>query len=213
MNFLELKDEVEILVDDPSAVIMDRIPGVVNEAVLAVANAPGIVLPGLKALYTSETVLGQAYLTLPDNNAEKLLFVSAVDSGTPISVNNTLEDLLGDYPTLTEEGDVEAVALEGSTLWYHKIPSLATPLLVLYYKKPEVLTLDTDIPSVIPEHLHRKTIVPYAGMILYNLIEDGIEGEKVNTAVQMNFHDQGIIELREYLAARRRGRHHSVWSV
>ena len=213
MNFLELKDEVEILVDDPSAAIMDRIPGLVNEAVLAVANAPGIVLPSLKALYTSETVLGQAYLGLPDNNAERLLFVSAVGSGTQISINNTLEDLLGDYPTLTEEGDVEAVALEGSTLWYHKIPSLATPLLVLYYKRPAVLVLDTDIPSEIPEHLHRNTIIAHAGMVLYNLIEDGIEGEKVNTAVQMNFRDRGVVELREYLAARRRGRSHSVWSV
>lgn len=213
MNFLELKDEVEILVDDPSAEIMDRIPGLVNEAVLAVANAPGVVLPGLKALYTSETVVGQAYTALPGNGAEKLLFVSAVGSATAISIHNILEDLLGDYPTLTEEGAVEAVALEGNTLWYQKIPSVATALMVLYYKKPAVLALSTDIPSVIPEHLHRKTIIPYAGMMLYNLIEDGIEGEKVNTAVQMNFHDRGVIELREYLATRRRGRSNSVWNV
>lgn len=213
MNYLELKDEVEVLVDDPSAEIRGRIPGLVNEAVSAVAQAPGVVLPGLKMVYTTETVLEQAYTALPENGSGKLLFVSAVNSGAAISIHNTVEDLFGDYPTLAEAGDVEAVALEGDILWYQKIPSEATPLMVLYYRKPELLVADLDIPSVIPEHLHRRTLVPYAGMLLYSLIEDGIEGEKVNTAVQMNFFDRGVIELREYLAARRRGRSYSVWNV
>ena len=210
MDYITLQDEVEILVDDPSEEILGRIPSVVNEAISYIANEPSLILPSLKSIHTAETIPGQAWVTLPTQGTGKIMHCTA--HRVPCRISNVLEDLLKSYPSLDSEGDVVDVALEGSVLWYQGIPTMATPLLILYYKSPVELVFDADIPADIPPHLHRETIVRKAASILYDFIEDG-EEKKFNTLVQDGFYERGKDKLLAFLASRRRGQGTSVWSI
>lgn len=211
MNFGELKDEVLILVDSGTTEIDDMVPGFVNDAVQYIANEPGIVLPSLKTIRNISTELDQEYATLESVFNGKLLFASV--GGVKIDAHKSLEDLLNDYPTMQEYGSVEAVALEGATVWYANIPEEVETMTLLLCLNPDTLILDADIPASIPEHLHRSLIVPCAAKFAYESMGRGEDTEETNIAAQEINYQKGLIKLREFLAARRRGMSRSIWTV
>lgn len=220
MNYAELQDEIEILVDPQDDEHLASIPTLVNEAIAAVTQWPGIVVPSLKTIVSINTTVDQAYTTLPqytnpDGEEEpiynKILY--AVSGEEPIPFHFTLEDMMDMYGSMDTEGDVEAVALEGQNIWYAHIPTVATAIALLLYKTPDLLTEDEDVCTVIPAHLHRHTIVRYAAWTLFDKIEQAEDGAKANTAVQKNFFEEGMSMLMAYLGARRRGQSKSVWNV
>ena len=216
MTLYELKTEIENLVDLESETLVAMIPDLINDAVKIIAHEPGVILPALKTIQVVDTVVDQAYTTLPvpaDTNGfdGKLLFAAVGTVKVEASV--TLEDLLNAYPDLSEAGNVEAVALEGQTVWYARVPSEATSMTLLLYKNPDTLTAPTDSPDCIPSELHRRTIVQYVAKQLFDYIEQDVEGSKPNMLAASYQYDQGIVRLREYLAARRRGMSRSIWNV
>jgi hypothetical protein len=211
MNFIELQDEISLLVDSGTSSLEDMIPDLINEAVLSIANEPGVILPNLKSVQSVLTDVGKSYVNIPDFMDSKILFASV--GGIQLSPYNTLEDLMSEYPDMSEVGSVEGIALEGSTLWYVKSPSVGTSILLLMYANPDILQDDYDEPICIPAHLHRQTIIPYVAKYLFDFLEQGDEGNKVNTQVQQLQYDKGLIKLREYLAARRRGMSKSIWNI
>lgn len=211
MNFSELKDEIELVVDPEDSTLIDLIPSLINEAILYIATESGLLLPSLKTITTLDTVEDQAYNTLPAGYNGKLIFASV--GGVKIAVSLVLEDLLEQYPDLTKTGDIELIALEDNILWYAKIPDEVTSIFLMLYANPAELVKSTDIPVEIPEQFHRHTIKPYVAKYLFDLIEQDYEGNKPNMQVQQLFYDKGITQLRSYLAARRRGMSRSIWNV
>jgi len=134
--------------------------------------------------------------------------------GVGVVCDYILEELIDQFPALDEVGDIEAIALEGQTVWYVKQPDAETAILLLLYKKPTALDALTDVPTDIPLHLHRSTIVRYAAMLLFDLLEQDDSGQKPNTAAQKLFYEEvGLVKLKEYLAGRRRHLANSIWSV
>lgn len=216
MNLEEMRDEVENLVDDPSF-DPDTIDSYLNQ--MLTYSAGLVNLPTLKRISTVDTIVGQAYASISglDGGFSGVLRRVKNDEGKEPRIFSNLESLLDVYPTMVEEGAVEAVALEGSTLWYQKIPLSAETLLLLYFQNPSTLVGGGDSPGDIPEHLHRKLLVHGAAYMMFDQIEDGIEGEKVNTvhhfhqALNEDNKHSGIVKLREWVS--RTSRHHisSVW--
>lgn len=216
MNRLEIRTEIENITQD-SSFSETTLNEYIDQAILYVAAQVDI--PELKRISTVDTILGQAYTSLSGlagGFSGKLRRVKNAD-GDNISIFSDLALLMDEYSTMDEAGDVEAVALEGSILWYQNIPEAAETLTCLYYKNPTVLSTDDDIPSDFPEHLHRQLFVYGSTWLIYDQIEDGIDGEKVNTKGQFwlsyderNRHS-GIVKLREWLAKTRRHNISSTW--
>ena len=216
MNRLEIRTEIENLIQDGSF-SGDTLNSYINQAVLY--TGAQVDIPELKGIDTVDTILGQAYTTLSGLTggfSGKLKRVKNSD-GDAISIFSDLALLMDEYPLMNEEGDVEAVALEGSTLWYQDIPTAAETLTCLYYRNPATLSADNEIPSDFPEHLHRQLFVHGTAWIIYDQIEDGIEGEKVNTKGQfwLSFDERnrhsGIIKLKEWIGKTRRHNISSSW--
>jgi len=206
MNFSELQDEVSIKLQDNSTDITDRIGDWINEIVdIALEEAD---IPGLKSFTTVDTVLSQAYANLPSTCSGKVLYVGNGDEKFNVI---TLEELLEDYPDMAEVGDVEAVAVEGNLLYYQKIPSPVETLVLLFKRNAVDMVDSTDVPDTIPAFLHRDVIVCGAAMLGFDLIEDGVEEEKVNTRAQSMQYRKGIIKLSEFGARRRKHMSRSVW--
>lgn len=218
MNRLQIRTEIENVIQDDSF-SETTLNEYIEQAILyTTANAD---IPELKRIDTVDTILGQAYTSLSGLTggfSGKLRRVKNVE-GDAIKIFSDLALLMDEYPTMDEEGDVEAVALEGSTLWYQDIPTATETLTCLYYKNPATLSLDTESPSDFPVHLHRHLFVHGTAYMIYDQIEDGIEGEKVNTKAHfwLSFDERnrnsGIVKLREWLAKTRRHNISSSWRV
>jgi len=216
MNLLEIRTELSNIIQDSSFGI-DALDSYINQSILYAGAA--VDLPHLKRIGTVATIVSQAYTTLnglTGGFSGKLRRVKNSD-GDPITIYSDLALLMDTYPTMVEEGEVEAVALEGYTLWYQKIPTAAETLTCLYYRNPSTLSSKGEIPSDFPEHLHRDLFVHGAAWIIYDQIEDDEEDKKVNTKShfwlsfdETNRHS-GITKLREWIGKTRRHNISSSW--
>ena len=82
---------------------------------------------------------------------------------------------------LDSGGSVIAVCQDGRNLYYQRQPSVAETLRLFYYKKPTSLALAGNLPTYIDDDFHDSLFVNFACWKLYARIEDGVDGEKVNT--------------------------------
>jgi len=189
----------------------------INDTIKQVADE--VNLPSLKCINTVDTVVGQNYASLTgisDGFSGRLGGFITSD----ITIYHTLEDLLSNYvPDIDQAGAVEGVALEGTILWYQKIPAVAQTLTFVCYKNPTILSTPSSTPPVdIHESLHRSLFVNGTAFNVYNLIEDGVEGEKVNTkshfwqSFDLDNKHSGIVKLKESLARKRSHRISSIWN-
>ena len=211
MNYLELQDEIILLVDSGTSEIDALVPGLVNDAVFAIANEPGVILPSLKSIVSVNTVAAQGYTSIPVGYDSKVIYASV--GGLEVETYNTIEDLLKEGYDFSTEGEIEALAVEGNVLWYANTPADVTAITMLLYKNPVTLVEDTDVPEEIPVHLHRSLIIPYVAKTMFDMIEQEDDTTKTQTQVQELFYEKGLVKLREYLAARRRGMSRSIWNI
>jgi hypothetical protein len=184
----------------------------INEAYQDVAAK--VTIPDLKGIGSIATTVSVGYVTMTVltggfSGTLKRVRSSVYDE---IAIYPRLELLFDDYTDMSEVGDVEAVCLEGSILWYVKIPAAAQTLTVLYYSKPPTLSSDGDIPSLIPDHLHRKLLVHGAAWKMWDDTESGVDGEKVNTNNQLSLYNSGIADFGVYLGKNRRHYVSSMWT-
>jgi len=216
MNRLEISTEINNITQDSS--FSGSINDYINQCILYAGAL--VDLPHLKRIGTVDTVLAQAYVALTGLTggfSGKLRRVKDSD-GNPISIYPDLALLMDDYPTMVEAGEVEGVALEGSTLWYQKIPAAEETLTCLYFRNPTTLSGDSESPTDFPSHLHRNLFVHGTAWIIYDQIEDDVEDQKVNTKSQFwlsfdeNNKHSGITKLREWIGKTRRHNISSTWS-
>ena len=200
MTLQELINEVTNIVQD-TAWSEATIKSKLNQALVVVAT--GVMLPGkyqlsppLPDLYTStdiDTVAGVATCNLPsDFNRDVIQVVNSNGDKIPIEVS--FRKFLSDYPG-QESGSVFKAAVIGSKLAYRDVPATAEALTVHYYKMPTALVGYSDTPSCLPALLHRPLLVGYACKEIFGQIEDGIEGQKINTGYWTQEFQQGLLDL------------------
>lgn len=173
----------------------------INEAVLAIAT--GVKIPGkyqlsppLPNLYASVNILtaaGVGYQNLPDDYNRNVFMVVNSDGDTIRVCDSWIKFMAESADEMA--GTVNKYSVNGNILHYREIPAVATPLTVHYYKNPDTLALDADIPSSIPAPLHRDLIVGYVCKEIFNKIELGLDGKKVDTANYENIFNQGLLKL------------------
>lgn len=209
MQLSEIRDEVQLIVQD-TAFTDAIVDSYINTVYASVINE--CLVPEMKGVDTVTTTLLTAYssLTGVDGGFSGVLSRVYNSSGTLVTIRPNLEALIDLAGNLTDAGSVEAVALEGSTLWYYPIPATVGEVLtVVYYRNPPPLESDGDTPDVLPEFLHREILVNGASSICYDTIEGGLEGLKVNTRSRELSKLGGVVKFRHWLAKTRR---HYIYS-
>lgn len=203
MLLSEIRDEVKLAVNDP-AFTDNMIDAYINDVYLQVVAA--CLVPELKGIDTVITSLTAAYASLTGVEGGFSGVLSRVydSSGASIPIYSTLERLMDLNGTMTETGDIKGVALEGTILWYSPIPVTIQTLTVIYYKNPELLTVDSDSPSSIPDFLHRQILVNGAAALMFDVFEDGLDGLKVNTQSREMSKIDGLRKFREWLGKTRK---------
>lgn len=210
MNFGEIQREVKEILQDASPTIVADIPDFINEAYVGLSEE--VEIPSLKTLTSVVTSISLAYVNMPAGFSGKLLFVGDISARIDIAEGG-LEELLEENPLLDTSGSVTKVALEGNILYYQGIPATTTTLIILSYSTPTLLSDTFDSPLHLPAHIHRPLLVYKAAALGYNIIEDGIEGEKLMTLKYENLYQtQGLAKFREYLVKRKSNISRSIWS-
>lgn len=209
MQLSDIRDEVQLIVQD-TAFTDDIVDGYINAVYNSVVNE--CLVPEMKGVDTVTTTLLKAYSSLTGVEGGFSGVLSRVynSSGVEVTIVPNLEALIALAGNLTDAGSVEAVALEGSTLWYYPIPAtVVETLTIIYYRNPTALVNDSDSPDTLPEFLHREILVNGASSICFDIIEGGLEGLKVNTRSRESSKLGGVVKFRQWLAKTRR---HYIYS-
>jgi hypothetical protein len=210
VNFGELKQVVVDTVQENSDTLTASVGNRINSALLEITEEHD--LPSLKKVFTVTTVVSQAYCTFPATFSGRLAYIGTTDGELTI-LEGGITSLIQLYPSLTETGTISELAIEYPVLWYQKIPAVATVLTCVGYSLPSTLLIDSDTPTDLPVHLHEDLIVNKVLINYYNKIEDGIEGEKVNTENYERRFARAKLQLLNWISRRRITVGRSSWNV
>ena len=215
MTVADLLDEIYLIVKDDAFFADDAAKEVmlrrVNTALLTACSYPGVEVPSLKRLGRAITSPTEAFVGIEgvsDVFAGKVL---AVGEPGKVKIYTRLEDFYTDYYPLDKSGDVTAVCVAGNILWYQGIPETPVSLLVVLQNDPPVLTSEDDVIPVVPEAFQLQILAHGVAAHLYDTIEDGVDGAKVNTQnSQMQFLT-GMQRWMEFLGQRKQHIKTSHW--
>ena len=150
-----------------NSMLTSRINGKISEIAAGIRMPNGEFSYSLPDLYSSATVktaTDAAYKTL-GLTYQRNVFMVVDDNGDKILPPNG-----GDYYSfglfldnitekdLSETGSIYRVAVKGSNLYYQAIPTVSEDLIVMFYRKPVAIALDTDTPDGLPDHLQDRLI-------------------------------------------------------
>lgn len=191
-----------------------RMPSITSTDIMNQVNkcydyiASQVLLTALESSGVVDTLIGSISVPIPaDWLYHRNLFSCEVEDNGPITVLNSKEHLRRVYPdfeTVKQPGPIEYVLISGQTIVYYPIPSSVVALVCDFYKRPE--TVDTplegyscghDLPGIIPIGLQPKILENYVCWQIWERIEDGIEGRKVNTAYYLGQFKEALVELED----------------
>lgn len=198
MNVTELIEKVQGTVQD-SSFIEDVVLGYLNQGLLTVAGLDFVHIPELETHDEVETVADAYLVDLPDDYHKSLLQAFSVTNNRNIVIYPSYVRMTERLGRAGSGGYVRGVAVKGSQLCYNPIPSSKETISLVYYAYPTPLQDTDDEPDILPRHIGEKLLHAYACKECFDLIEDGIDGKKVNTARWEEKYNQALVELTRFL--------------
>jgi hypothetical protein len=216
MTFESICENVKLAIQDTEwgSENPDELKWKVNQAYQETAEDTCITIPQLKAAAVLTTSTTLAYISAPVDFSKQLMIAPSDGTAEDLQVlDGGLEEMMKSFPSLDDTGDVRYVAFEGSTIWYQGIPSVAKTLVLLYMKTVTPLVNASDTPSIIPDHLHYGLLVNKAAELCWREIEDGLEGDKINTMRFRAYYQEALTQFNTYLLKRRSNVSRSIWDA
>jgi len=168
-----------------------------NECLLELAGDANFLLPDLEAWADITTATNANTVRLPADFMRTLRIVHSITNNREVKVYGSPSQITRLFSVQNQTGNVIAVAPKGRNLFYQRIPSSPETLRINYYRLPTRIYSRDDKPFEIPWHFAKPLLKHYALRELFSLIEDGIEGAKVNTG----YHDKRFTTAKEALEA------------
>ena len=196
MNVVELVEEVLAIIDDPDYTDTEKITKRLNEAQRAVADA--IMLPDLNnGIGTVDTAVDAYEVAMPADYQQNLYLAYDPD-GEDLDVYKDMASMELVRKVRMDTGDLEAVCVHGSVLIYQPVPTAITTISLRYYRLPTDMVADDE--TSYPDGARGNddfewALVHHAAWKIFNKIEDGLEGQKVNTAAQLEQFGQRMTAL------------------
>lgn len=175
----------------------DKLLGFINSGIRRCAHV--VLLPELETTGTFVTSPTLNSVAIPVGwNFGRNLYGASVLNASAIQVLPSLGQLRDQAPWIDTEvraGEVTYLTTRRGQLVYTSSPSVATIVVCKFYEAPTDLVLDTDEPSCLPLALQESLLVNFALWKSFEEIEDGIEGEKVNTSYYKSEFNDALVDL------------------
>ena len=204
---MRLADLIERIMDklqDPS-LDSKRIRRMINEIIDQAASTIPVPLPDLETFDTVTTHITRAYISMPDDFHRDLDFCYSAAQNDKIKIYGSVQYLRmqDDNQGMNRSGIIHGVARAGKRLYYQRIPTTADTLTLWYYRKPTELLKDNDEPSEFPSFCHEPVIVNGVLAELFSMIEDGIEGQKINTEYHKTKQKEALYDLEMFIGPKK----------
>jgi len=192
-----LVTRITAIVDDVSYTAGDFI-NAMNKGYRELAGK--VLLKDLETLTTLQTELSQNYTALPSGYHRNLSrWVYSSTQSKRLKLYDSLSELMMSYGDIDEAGALIGVARNERNMFYQPIPASAETFYIIHHSYPTTMTANTNVPAGIPEHLMEPILVHYACASIFEQMEDGIEGEKVNTLFHLGLYDKHFKSLEEFV--------------
>lgn len=196
MNAIDLLETIDRKLQDPSygpEIVLSSL----NRGLLFIARQRP--LPALQVDGEVQTVQDSDKVAMPPDFHAHLIFAHNKTKERHCRICYNRRTLRSLYePELQKNGDALDVTDEGGFLYYRRVPVNPQTLKLTFYTHPELLEeAEESVPSCIPESLHQFLLVNYVLWDLFEEIEDGMEGRKVNTEYYAGQFSTGLQMLRE----------------
>lgn len=156
-------------------------------------------LPDLLTLDLIECPVGEFWTEMPDQYLKGLDFAYNITKKNPVKVVKALTTFLSKFPDLNLNPPVTHVCVQGRTLYFQGIPKSTETLRVFFIRNPEKLTGEYSEPEAVPEHLHEGLFVNFGCAACFNLIEEGMDGAKINFNKYMGLYQKDQVKLEQFL--------------
>ena len=195
-----------LLIDDVANIILD--PDVtrtvflqrLNAANLAIADE--LLLPDLSDGSDTLTTTTTGYsVSLPSDFHKNIVMASINDESVRVYLSFPLMlNRMGKISTTA--GDVTAVCTKGGSLVYQRVPAVSVDIDILYYRLPVAMTdADDSFPDGVSNSVDFENCLKYhASWKSWEIKEDGMEGQKVNTAYHKSMYEESLLRLRRYIS-------------
>lgn len=196
-----LADDVLDVVQDPSY-DYDDVLQYFNDCIMDLAGE--FLLPDLDTWVDIATDPNTDHARLPVRYMKNLRYAHSITHNREIRRYGGLSQLYRLFSTLDQTGRVLGVCAQGNDLYYQRIPSSAETIRINFYRFPDLLATRFDKATCLPDHLVKPLLLNYAAKEIFNLIEDGVEGQKINTSKHSNEYDKYRAKLLMFIGPEER---------
>ena len=200
MNLAEIFTKIEAGNQNPTFTREGFTLSLVNEALRIVSERFCIAaLETTSTMQVSPSITDQA--ALPENYGHDIYRIENVtDNSREVNIRTNRQALETLFPGEPSPGYITDVAIGENYLFFkpaQHADSEDQELKLFYYSSVpdyEIGDLEEE-PTWIPADLQRGLIVDYVLMELWGLEEDGIDGQKINTAFYTNRHNKALQDM------------------
>jgi len=204
MNFTEMQEAVIYALQDESFDTTWISAGLEAALVFVSSIFP---LPYLTASSTVTFATGEDSHEMPTNYHWNVTNAHNITNDLSVTVWPSLRNLLDEFGyTTSQYTDLQNIAVEGRAMWAPFQVKSEQAIRVWYTKKADALAVDANC-SCIPPHLHKEVLVNRVVETAYELIEDGVDGKKVNWEFNRAQFAVGLAMLRDFYP--RTGEHYT----
>lgn len=207
MNVIQLSEEISRIIQDDSycaSILSFLNQGLWEISGKVLPDGRTIKLPALDSTDTVETDTDDYKVALPTDYHHSLYWVGSEEQGGRIGKIKDYESFrtflrTWPDPALDAEGNITSVVVRNGYLYYQ--PRAVDTLTLHYSGQPTELEDITDTPECLPTHLHRPILVNYVCWKIFDEIEDGIDGAKVNATKYERLYNQALLELADFIGS------------
>ena len=191
-----MADEVMGIVQDASYTYADILEQF-NDCQMEVAGK--FLIPELEQWADITLKANRKSVRLPADFHRNLRHAHSTTYNRKIKIYGSLSLLYRWFSNLDQSGRIVGCAVKGRDLYYQRIPTSDETLRINYYGYPPRLESRMDKPDWLPWHLVKPLLVAYAAKELYDLIEDGQDGNKTNTTRWEAKYKEAFTDLEEFI--------------
>jgi len=195
MNVDGLITEIQSIVDNGASFSDAQILAYLNKANIKIANR--LYLPWLENGTDTVTTDTTTNITMPADFHRNLFMATTEDGGqlTVASGLRALADMVGTIQS-DENGSVSVVCVSAGRLCYQDVPETATDITLFYYRRPAVLAIGDDLEWDNDDF--DSVLVNYAAWKMFELLEQGEEGQKISTMYHKSEYKEDFDSLKTH---------------
>ena len=161
-------------------------------------------LPDLEVMRDIQTDPNNGSMPLPSDYQKNLRYAHSITHNRKVTVFDSVILMNRHFAKIDQTGVVLAVAIKGRELYYQRAPSSAETIQINYWAYPEQMATRYTKPTCLPVHLVEPLLYNFACKQLYSEIEDGIDGQKINTNYYANEYNQAVADLSAFIGPEKR---------